>query len=163
MRYWFRRRYEQLKRVVDFLPIIWKGYDFDYIYAIDVFKHQLKRTADLLESTRAGTADAKQRAKRIRTALELMEKVYNDDYGMEYIRTIERLYGKYKLEFVEADNYGDGMYTVRMTNELAVDEEHQKQIDKVSREMAKLCRDRQRRAHKLLWNFIEHNIQNWWD
>jgi hypothetical protein len=163
MIYWFKRKYRQLSRVLDFLPIIWKGYDFDYRYALDLFKHQLKRTADFLESDKAYTADAKPIAKRIRTALELMEKVYNEDYGTAYMDVIEQRYGKTNLEFIETDMYGKGMYIVQVTNELAVDEEHQKQIDEVSYEMLKLCRERQRRAHKLLWDFIEHNIQNWWD
>jgi hypothetical protein len=163
MMYWFKRKYRQLRRVVDFLPIIWKGYDFDYIYALDLFKHQLKRTADFLESDKAYTVDAKQRAKRIRTALELMEKVYNEEYGAEYLDVIEQLYGKTNYEFIKLEDDSSDLYTMKTTNELAVTPEHQKQINEVSSEMAKLCRERQRRAHKLLWDFIEHNIQGWWD
>ena len=74
---WFFRR---LKRVWDFLPIIWKGYDFDYTHAIDLFKYQLERTADLLESDKAYTLNAKLHAQKIRTAVRLMDKVYNEEY-----------------------------------------------------------------------------------
>ena len=66
--------FRRLKRVWDFLPIIWKGYDFDYRHAVDLFKYQLERTADFMESDRAMTVDADIRAKRIRTAIELTEK-----------------------------------------------------------------------------------------
>jgi len=74
---WFFRR---LKRVWDFLPIIWKGYDFDYAHALNLFKYQLERTADLLESDKAYTINAKLHAQKIRTAVRLMDKVYNEEY-----------------------------------------------------------------------------------
>ena len=47
--YLFRRKYSQIKRVLDFLPLIWKGYDWDYHYAVELFQHQLKRMANFLE------------------------------------------------------------------------------------------------------------------
>lgn len=106
--YWFKRKYRQIKRVIDFLPILWKGYDFDYGYAIELFKHQLIRTANYLESDKAWTTSAKTNAQKVRTAIRLMDIVYND-YNEDY--TYEK----------------------------------------------------QKRAHKLLWDFIEHNIQWWWD
>ena len=27
--YFFKRKYQQIERVIDFLPIIWKGFDFE--------------------------------------------------------------------------------------------------------------------------------------
>lgn len=108
MVYWIKRKYIQIKRTLSFLPIIWRGYDWDYEYAIELFKHQLKRTADFLESNNSYALSAKTNAQKIRTAIRLMDKVY-DDYVEDY--TYEK----------------------------------------------------QKRAHKLLWDFIEHNIQNWWD
>jgi hypothetical protein len=49
------------------------------------------------------------------------------------------------------------------SNELAVDEKHQKEIDEVRHQMFLDAKDKQKRAHKLLWDFVEHNIQRWWD
>ena len=71
--YWFKRKWRQVKRVADFLPIIWKGYDWDYHYAIELFQHQLKRTAHEIEH-RGHSLNRKQTASRIRTAVELIEK-----------------------------------------------------------------------------------------
>ena len=108
MRYWFKRKYRQIERTLSFLPIIWKGFDFDYIYSIELFKKQLERQATFLESDRALTMEAQNNAKKIRTAIRLMDKVYDEEYGYE-------------------------------------------------------SKNKQKKAHKLLWDFIEHNIQNWWD
>ncbi len=164
--YLFRRKYSQIKRVLDFLPLIWKGYDWDYHYAVELFQHQLKRMANFLESDKAKTLESKVAAARIRTAIELMSKVYDEEYGTEYIDDIEFLYGKTKYEFVELeekDEKGDSYYEMVHSNELAVDEKHQKEIDEVRHQMFLRSRDKQKRAHKLLWDFIEHNIQKWWD
>ena len=98
-----KRLIYRVKRVIEFITIIWKGYDFDYHSSIELFKYQLKRTAEYLESDKAQTLEAKTNAAKIWTAIELMEKVYNEDYAMEYMDDIERLYGKSKHEFVELD------------------------------------------------------------
>ena len=78
---WFFRR---LKRVWDFLPIIWKGYDFDYSHAIELFKYQLERTADLLESDKAYTVNSNIHAQKIRTAIRLMDIVYDEEYMEDF-------------------------------------------------------------------------------
>ena len=166
MKWRIKRFFYRIKRVIDFLPIIWKGFDFDYRYSLELFRKQLERQAKFLESDKALTLSAKHNASRIRTAIRLMEKVYDEEYGTEYMDDIERLYGRSKHEFVELDEKdenGDPYYTMKISNELAVDEQHQKEIDEVRHQMFLLGKDKQKRAHKLLWSYIEHNIQNWWD
>lgn len=166
IKYWFKRKWSQIKRVIDFLPLIWKGYDWDYHYAVEVFQHQLKRMAVHIGSDKAWGMEHKQTASRIRTAVELMDKVYNEDYGTGYMDIIEEKYGKSHMDFVELDKKdekGKPYYTLEITNELARDKEHQKEIDEERHQMMRLSTDKQKRAHKLLWEFVEHNIQNWWD
>ena len=166
IKYWFRRKWSQIKRVIDFLPLIWKGYDWDYSYAIEVFQHQLKRMADHIGSDKAWGVEHKRTASRIRTAIELMDKVYDEEYAMEHMDMIDKLYGRTKYDFVESDEKDENGYPYFewiKTNELAVDEEHQKEIDEVRQQMFILGQEKQKRAHKLLWDFIEHNIQRWWD
>lgn len=166
IKYHFRRKWSQIKRVIDFLPLIWKGYDWDYHYAIELFQHQLKRMADHIGSDKAYALENKQTASRIRTAIELMQKVYDEDYQMEYCDKLEKIYGKSNLEFIETgdfDEKGDPYYTMKFTYENAVDEKHNEEIKKVRHQMFLMGRDKQKRAHKLLWDFVEHNIQNWWD
>ena len=112
---WFFRR---LKRVWYFLPIIWRGYDFDYFHAIELFRYQLERTADLLESDKAYTLNSNLHAQKIRTAIRLIDKVYDEGYMEDF-------------------------YDGKITMEEAI--------------------KKQKRAHQLLWKYIEHNIQGWWD
>jgi len=164
--YWFKRKYRQIQRVIDFLPIIWNGFDFDYRYSVELFKKQLERQAKFLESDRAMTLSAKHNASRIRTAIRLMDKVYDEEYGMEYMEHIEKLYGKTYydwLELEQKDENGDPYYEMIQWNELALSSKHQEEIDEAKKEIMKLSHQKQQRAHKLLWDFIEWNIQSWWD
>lgn len=127
--YWVKRKIRQIKRVIgqikrviDFLPLIWNGFDWDYSYAIQLFKKQLERTASFLESDKVYSLSSKTNAQKIRTALRLMDIVYEE---------------RYMEEFFDSNS---------------------KDIEEYKRVIEK-----QKRAHKLLWDFIEHNIQYWWD
>ena len=163
--YWVKRKIQQIKRVIDFFPLIWNGFDFDYRYAIDLFKKQLERMAKDMETNgRLECSDVN--AQKIRTAIRLMDKVYEEEYSTEYMSTIDKLYGTTHYDFEELeekDKNGDPYYKLVHWNEKAVDDKHQKEIDEVRHEMMLLSQDKQKRAHKLLWSYIEHNIQRWWD
>lgn len=155
---WFFRR---LKRVWDFLPHIWQGYDFDYRYAIDIFKYQLERAADFMESDKAMTVDADIRAKRIRTAIELLDKVYDEEYGFEYQDKLKQIYGDNVLDWwFEDAGREDGSSYMRFEYEKWDNAEEVKEMkDKLFKE----SNEKQKRAEKLVWKFIEHNIKYWWD
>ena len=153
--------FRKLKRVWQFLPHIWRGYDFDYRYSIDLFKYQLERTADFMESDKAMTVDANVRAKRIRTAIKLLNKVYDEDYGCEYQTKMEELYGSTILDFwFEDTGNGDGSSYLRHSWEFRSDSAD---VEKVFDKLFKESQEKQKRAEELVWKFISHNIRGWWD
>ena len=161
-----KRLIYRVKRVIEFIPVIWKGYDFDYHSSIELFKYQLKRTAEYLESDKAKTLEAKTNATKIWTAVELMEKVYDEDYAVEYFDIIRKKYGKSNFSFVETgefDKKGDPYYTMEESYENNYTEAELQLISDEKTALHFKGRAKQKRAHKLLWSFIEHNILNWWD
>jgi hypothetical protein len=159
--YFFKRKYQQIKRTIEFLPLIWNSYDFDYQYSIDLFKKQLERTANYLESNRAHSMDAKNRASRIRTAIRLMDKVYNEEYFHQYMDKLKEIYGKNVFDWWFDDSgKGDGSSYLRYEYEKW---DNAAEISEMRRKLVKESIDKQKRAHKLLWDFVEHNIQQWWD
>ena len=170
MIHWFKRKIWQIKNVFRWLPIIWKQYDFDYSYSIDVFKFQLQKQAEFLESDKAFTCSAKDSAKRIRTVIKLMGKVYDDEYSMEYVDKLKELYGEDVLEvsFVETDGVTfndfsgktEKLYTMRYKYETW---DNADEIEKVKGQLIKESHDKQMRAHKILWTLIEKDIRGWWD
>jgi len=169
----------RIKRVLDYLPIIWKGYDFDYIHATDLFAHQLGRLADHLESDKAYSIPAKDNAKRIRTTLKLMKLVGDEEYAMEYFD-----YEVVENYFVQCED--DEGYSTMETDHISetYDEFFKKYpliykrvldgegpflswegrtfADKRTIAM-NIAHVNQERARKALYKMIERNIQSWWD
>ena len=141
--------------------MIWKGFDFDYRYSIDLFQYQLKRTADFLESDQAMTMDANIRAKRIRTAVELLQKVYDEEYGREYRDKLKEIYGEKVLDWSFEDaGSGDGSSFIKYEYEKW---DNAEEIRKVKLELISKSDAKQKKAEKLVWKFIGHNIRYWWD
>ena len=161
IKHFFKRKYQQVERVIDFLPIIWNGFDFDYSYSIELFKKQLERQAQFFESDKSYSDRSKQDASRIRTAIRLMDKVYDDDYGSEYQDKLKQLYGENALDFwLEDTGEGDGSTFLRWEYNKW---DNAEEISQVQKKLFLESKQKQKRAHKLLWDFIEHNIQYWWD
>ena len=132
--YWVKRKIQQIKRVIDFLPLIWNGFDFDYRYAIDLFKKQLERMAKDMETNgRLECSDVN--SQKIRTAIKLMDKVYDGGYLDDVHIEIDKLYGTTHYDFEETgelDSDGEPLYRMIHWNEGAVDDTHQKEIDKIN-------------------------------
>jgi len=161
IKHFFKRKYQQVERVIDFIPIIWKGFDFDYMYSLELFKKQLERQAKLFESGKSYSSRATQNASRIRTAIQLMDKVYNEEYETEWVDEIHKKYGNDALdwEWEETKENSEVFYhRYKYENWDNADE-----IKKVKYELVGKARKKQKRAEKLLWEFIGHNIKHWWD
>jgi hypothetical protein len=185
MIYWFKRKYRQIKRVLDFLPIIWKGYDWDYTYAIDLFAHQLGRIADFLESDRAHTVCAKDNAKRIRTTLKLMKLVGDEEYAMEHFDYEDVKYNFVPVVIREPGDC-DGCSTLEVDYISETYDEFFKKYPRIHKKVLdgegpfklwegettfedkrtiamNVAHLNQERARKTLHKMIERNIQSWWD
>ena len=184
--YWFKRKYQQIQRVLDYLPIIWKGFDFDYKYATELYGHQLGRIANFLESDRALTKCAKDNAKRIRTTLKLMKLVGDEEYAMEYF-DYEVVENYFVPIVIKESGDCDGCSTME-TNYISetYDEYfskypliYNKVVDlglgpfsskegdtdfKIKRIIAmNIAHLNHERARKVLHKLIERNQQKWWD
>jgi hypothetical protein len=159
MIYFIKRKIWQIKNVIKWLPIIWKQYDFDYSYSLEVFKFQLQKQAEFLESNKSRTQSASYNSKRIRTILKLMDKVYNQEYSMEYQNILKEKYG---------DNVMNANFVSNGDNSNYLEWEWESwdnadEISKIKDDLFKISQEKQDKAHKLLWKLIEHNIQGFWD
>jgi hypothetical protein len=155
-----RRKYQQIQRVIDFLPIIWNGFDFDYIYSIQLFKKQLERQAKFFESGKSYSDRSKQDASRIRTAISLMDKVYDEGYSSEWIDKFIEKYGNDVLDHdFEETEPGKETYYLRYKYETW---DNAEEIRKVKFELIKESEKKQKKGEQLVWKFIGHNIRYWW-
>jgi len=160
--YFFRRKIQQIQNLIKWFPVIWNLHDFDYCYAIDVFKFQLKNIADFLESDKPYSLNAKEDAKRIRTTIELMDKVYDEVYGTEYQEIIEKRYGESTYEFIPTSEKKE-FFTMKKVWKKPYTKEEIEKIQAEEHLLFLKSREKQEKAHSLLWKYIAHNIRKWWD
>jgi len=161
---WYIRKFiRKVKRLIRYIPVIWNSYDFDHRYATELFRMKLEDIADFMESDRAMSVSAKEDAKRIRTAIKLMDKVYDEGYGTEYQDKLRELYGEdvSDVEFVE-HSYENGQKYYRMKRKYE-DWDNCDEIKEMETKLFKESHLKQNKAHRILWKYIEHNIQRWWD
>jgi hypothetical protein len=154
---WFLK---QLKRSLGYFRASWGGYDWDYNYSINMFKYSLTRLQKHLDS-KGHFSSSPQHAKRLKTIIELMEKVYNDEYAFGYQDKMKALYGDNVLDFWSEDT-GDGTGTSYLRFEYEK-WDNEEEVDIMHSKLIAESRFKQDKAHNLLWKLIEHNIQNFWD
>jgi hypothetical protein len=160
LKHWLRRKHDQILNLKKWLPIIWNKYDWDYSYSLNVFKRALLDQAEFMESDRAYNATAKDDAKRIRTIVKLMDKVYDDEYGMEYFDQLKEKYGDDALDFVWEETDDDEMVSFKFKYQLW---DNADEIRKHHRMLMNKAMERQKKAERLLWALVEHNIRRFWD
>lgn len=150
--------YFRIKRLVRYVPIIWNSGDFDYRYAIELFRMKLEDIATFMESDKAWSATAKQDARRIRTAIQLLENVYDEKYSTEYFDIMQSTYGENCMDF----NFDEKYKINRLKYEFETWDNADEMLIHLNK-LQKQCWKRQEKAEKLIWRFIEHNIVRWWD
>ena len=153
--YFFKRKWWQIKNVFRWLPIIWNQYDFDYRYVLDVFKFQLLKSAKFFESPNSVCLNSNYRAMRIRTVIKLLDKVYNEEYACEYQDQIREKYGNYSYQMInnEYNIVWERGYTEEILAEIEIEKKY----------LFNKSKEKQEKAHKLLWKMIEKDIRDWWD
>jgi len=160
-----RRIFNKISRIFNYIPVLWNVYDFDYSSSIILLKHQLKRQADFLESDKALTLESKPNSEKIRMVIRLMDKVYDEYYSTEYQDKLIKKYGDDVLdtkffEIKDKPGYSELKYKYEYDDKFKDIKESIK-LDK--EKWFKESKNKQERAHKLLWDLFEHYIRNWWD
>jgi len=163
--YWPRRKWRQIKNVIGWIPVVWKQFDFDYRYSLDVFKHQLLKQAKFMESDKAYGVNSHIQAQKIRMVVRLMDKVYDEEYALEYQQKLKDTYGDDVMDLVLHDLI-DSNECHPIVWKFEEDNKYESQREEIREnhdKWFKESQDKQERAHKLLWKLIEFYIRGWWD
>lgn len=163
--YWPKRKFRQIKNVISWIPVVWNQFDFDYLYSLQVFKHQLLKQAKHFERPDSWGERDYIKAQKIRMICRLMDKVYDEDYACEYQQKLKDKYGDDVIDFEFLDIPDRPDYST-MKWKFEVDGKFESKRDEIRENHDKWfqeSQDKQKRAHKLLWKLIEHNVQGWWN
>jgi hypothetical protein len=170
--------YRSIRNVIRWIPIIWKDRDWDDSYIFTILQTKLK-----FQSKYIGKRDIHTRAKRnsevMNLCVNLIEKVKDEYYDMEYIDYFETKYdfvdcdtpGYKRMEFTEISENADEYFKKyplihkRVLNGegwLSIIDEDTGEVNKkrIAMNMAQINHNR---ARKLLFNIMSDEIEKWWD
>lgn len=179
----WRIRYfiHSIKNIIRWLPVIWKDRDWDDWYIFTILETKIKHQAKYI-----GDRDIHTRAKRdaeiMMTCTRLIRKVKEEEYEGEYMDYHESTFNwldvperpdSVRLEINQTSEWFDEYfckypldYKRVITNsanqlfDISGDKHDGEVKQRIAMNMGRL---RQRRAHKLLFKLLEHNIERWWD
>lgn len=160
MKYWVKRNILILKEWFKLFPLVKNSYDFDYSYALDFLDFKLKRMIDFLESDRALSITSKQSAQEIRIFLKFKEKVYNEEYALEYNDILKEKYGITQIFDIKNHSL---KIKFQLNNKDITDVNELKRVEDLYQKEFRKAQEKQKRAHKLLWQYFEYKIQTWCD
>jgi len=175
-KYYHKYFKQGVKNIWYWFPIIWKDRDWDAQYIYEVMKHKLKAQAKYIGGRDFHTR-AQLDAKRMRICVNLIQKLQDDFYQIEYMD-----YHKDRIWFTPCDdNTGNSLmnseqiwekydeyfakyplvYKRVLKGEGSINRKGRKK-DKhiIAMNIAYLNHDR---ARKLLFKIMEENIEGWWD
>lgn len=166
-----------INNIIKWLPVIWKDRDYDNIYIYEILKHKLKKQSvyirkfDRLECS-------KYNSDRINICVNLIQKIQDDFYGMEYYD-----YHKEKIYFENCDDR-PGFSTLEseliwekldeyiakypLIHKRVLNGEGPFKLKGTEYEIKKstamnIAHINSIRAKNLLFRIIKDNIDNWWD
>ena len=89
----------KINRLLTYIPIIWKTYDWDYTTILEILKHSLTRYDEYCE--KYGVALRKRSQKRaVRTMIFLIDRILNEEkYYDQHEEYLKNKYNIYETEF----------------------------------------------------------------
>ena len=76
--YGLTRPFRKVKRLIDWIPVLWKTEDWDYAYALEIWVYSLRRLRHCLET--GISKNRSQDVKNIRTCEILLKRIADDNY-----------------------------------------------------------------------------------
>ena len=164
-KYFIKNIFIGIKNLWIWFPVIWRYRNFDNGYLIDLNIKKLEMMHKWFSNSKNNhilDSHRKYIEQRIATAVKLMKLVQDKYYSSEYILQIEKLYGKNRFVFKPYGNHKDSYKMVMEFDKKYTDEELEK-IYKHEKELFLKSYEKHKKAKRILWKFIEHNIDWWWD
>jgi len=167
-RYLHKDIYQGIKNLIKWFPIIWKDRNWDHRYIYDILKFKIKTQGEFI-GKRGNHLNASRDAERMLLAYNLMTKVSDEYYALEKYD-----YEESKFDFipVEGEKYLK-MEIKQLSDNL---EDYFKKYPRIYKNIVKkypdlnkhdiaymIVEENQRRAHKLLYRYLETWLYTWWD
>ncbi len=146
------------KRLIRYIPVIWRDGDHDFMFCLTLLKHKLESMRKHI--TRHDIhVDAKKTGTQIIYAEELLRMIIDNDYCRDEWDEHEEKWG----ETVMIDNPAeDGLVAIEITTLKAQEEGRQKQERREHIAIYEKEKEREEQIYDELFDHLRENIRRWW-
>lgn len=163
LRYLFLNTYRNIKRVFQYLPIIWKDRDWDYEYLLTLMRYKLTRMRKEIANGYGDEGEWKNpRTKEIDDAIKMIDTVVAGKFAEDLWEKHNKKYGRLK-SFNSMTEDGKRMYNIYFEK---VGPKNKKKNDKAKKELSIISKEEDRQCDEAYKNLFEHlnkYIRGWWD
>lgn len=139
----------RIKRLLDWLPIIWDDCDFDYAFLLEILNFKLKKMHEWFSSDKPNVESAPVTAKEIKKVLEYLDRYFNKSYQ-------EFEYAEFNLRYGLSNE--DDFFVWQ--------EKFQALPESAKQEWRNLGAQAETDMHNDLmqvFDLLKQNIEGWWD
>ena len=140
-----------LRNLWKWRSVVWNDRPWDYVYIFKALRFKLDETQRCIDGTFVG---ADEEAAKIRSLIEAIDRILEDDYVKEEYEEMDRKYGKLEMIFHE-----DNTITTTRKNLKEEDRETERQETLT---LAELEAERRQQDINFVFDTMKNDIQRWW-
>lgn len=148
----------RINKVLDYLPILWYDYDWDYVYFYVILKKKIDRMIPVFKEGHLKGSD--QTVKELKICSHILDRLINDIYSKERCEKSFKKYGS--LQWVTASGTVHDSPEAQTPYNLVYERHHERAVKEVRR-LHKRADIRKKEDLALLCNIIRRKSQTWWD
>lgn len=155
-----------VKRVYEYLPVLYNDVDYDYTSILTMLAYKCKRTRQYIEVS-GHLANKERVCRELRTVELLVDRIVGDNYCESESLEMETKYGSLNLlsrRCTDNDSIASGCKEILFTREKCIGDK--KLIAQEREETTRIYRKAdslKQHDYDLLFKHIRKHIQSWWD
>ena len=140
-----------LRNLWKWRSVVWNDRPWDYVYIFKALRFKLDETQRCIDGTFVG---ADEEAAKIRSLIEAIDRILEDDYVKEEYEEMDRKYGKLEMIFHE-DN------TITTTRKNLKEEDRETERNETL-PLAELEAERRQQDINFVFDTMKTDVQRWW-
>lgn len=154
-------RIKKLIKIIQWLPILWNDYDWDYSYLLTLIDYKLKRMQKALKEGMAIQEHIDAKVKEIQDVRDIIKQIEEDNFIEKEEKAHEKEFGKLKTKTIQNLN-NKNLIEVKFYY-AQISKKNNKIAIKKSVGISRLNEIRCQKAYYKMFNLMAKNIQGWWD
>jgi hypothetical protein len=163
-----RRVYRKIRKIVQWIPLLWEDEDWDYNYILTVLDYKLSRTYNEIKNGYGDDEEwIKPRCAEIQEVRDMIVEIKADAFAEKEYSEHEEKYGLIKMiydeEVVRNSRTVIIAYEKAILPDGSINETLNDEAKNARLEISKIEENRRNEAMNKMFSLVAKNIRGWWD